>query len=113
MALAGVRRSQVKTRQFLRSLRPCSTSGLRRNHFVTTQLAFKLGGAITIPLEARVTDRDIEIEILRLAFDLKIGRTLVGQGRSGRTPTSAPTRRTSRHSDVSGSRAGRVRHMAY
>jgi hypothetical protein len=73
---------------------------------VTTQLSFKLGGAqrdwltlrrsdnqfsamggpvpqITIPLEARVTDRDIEIEILRLAFDLKIGRTLVGQGEVG------------------------------
>jgi hypothetical protein len=79
---------------------------LRQNHFVTTELSFKLGGAhrdwltlrgssnpfsatggplpqITIPLEARVTDRDIEIEILRLAFDLKIGRTLVGQGEIG------------------------------
>ena len=36
---------------------------------------------ITIPLEVRVTDRDIEIEILRLAFDLKIGNTVVGEGR--------------------------------
>ena len=80
--------------------------GLRQNHSVATQLSFKLGGAqrdwltlrrsdnpfsatggplpqITIPLEARVTDRGIEIEILRLAFDLKIGRTLVGQGEIG------------------------------
>ena len=73
---------------------------------MTTQLSFKLGGAhrdwlilrrsdnpfgatggplpqITVPLEARVTDRDIEIEILRLAFDLKIRNTLVGQGELG------------------------------
>ncbi|HLI50727.1 MAG TPA: hypothetical protein VKU87_02960 [Thermomicrobiaceae bacterium] len=73
---------------------------------MTTQLSFKLGASqrewltlrrsdnpfgatggplpqITIPLEARVTDRDIEIEILRLAFDLKIGNTLVGQGEFG------------------------------
>jgi hypothetical protein len=38
---------------------------------------------ITVPLEARVTERDIRIEILRLAFDLKIGNTLVGQGEIG------------------------------
>lgn len=73
---------------------------------MTTQLSFRLGGAqrewltlrrsdnpfgatggpvpqITIPLEARVTDRDIEIEILRLAFDLKIGNILVGHGEFG------------------------------
>jgi hypothetical protein len=79
---------------------------LRQNNFVTTQLSFKLGSAhrdwltlrrsdnpfgatggplpqVTIPLEARVTDRDIEIEILRLAFDLKVGRILVGQGEIG------------------------------
>jgi hypothetical protein len=79
---------------------------LRQNHLVTTQLSFKLGGSqrewltlrrsdnpfdatggpltrITIPLEGRVTERDIEVEILRLAFDLKIGSTLVGQGELG------------------------------
>lgn len=73
----------------------------------TTQLSFKLGlsqrdllvlrgsnvnplGAtggplpqITVPLEARVTKDDIKIDILRLAFDLKIGSTLVGQGELG------------------------------
>ena len=38
---------------------------------------------ITIPLEARVADRGISVEILRLGFDLKIGSTLVGQGEIG------------------------------
>jgi hypothetical protein len=38
---------------------------------------------ITVPLEARVTERDIEVEILRLVFNLKIGGTLVGQGEIG------------------------------
>jgi hypothetical protein len=37
----------------------------------------------TVPIEARVTDRDIAIEILRLAFELKVGGTLVGQGEIG------------------------------
>jgi hypothetical protein len=74
---------------------------------VATQLSFKLGGSqrdwlilrrsadnpfsatvgplpqITVPLEARVIERDIDIEILRLAFDLKIGNMLVGQGEIG------------------------------
>lgn len=73
---------------------------------MTTQLSFKLGGSqrdwlivrrsdnpfaatggplpqIPIPLEARVTDRDISVEILRLAFDLKVGNVLVGQGEIG------------------------------
>jgi hypothetical protein len=72
----------------------------------TTQLSFKLGSAqrdwftlkggtnpydatggplpqVTVPLEARVTERGIEVEILRLAFDLKIGNTLIGQGELG------------------------------
>jgi hypothetical protein len=72
-----------------------------------TQVSFKLGGSqrdwltlrrsgdnpfgavggplpqITIPLEARVADRGVAVEILRLAFDLKIGGTLVGQGEIG------------------------------
>jgi hypothetical protein len=72
-----------------------------------TQVSFKLGGSqrdwltlrrsgdnpfgavggplpqITIPLEARVADRGVTVEILRLAFDLKIGGTLVGQGEIG------------------------------
>jgi len=62
---------------------------------VATQVSFKLGGSqrdwliprrsadnpfsatagplpqITVPLEARVIERDIDIEILRLAFDLR------------------------------------------
>lgn len=38
---------------------------------------------VTIPLEARVTADGIEIRILRLAFDLKLGSTLVGQGEIG------------------------------
>jgi hypothetical protein len=73
----------------------------------TTQLSFKLGQSqrdwlvlrgssvnpfsgtggplpqITVPLEARVIKDDIEIDILRLAFDLKIGNTPVGQGEIG------------------------------
>jgi hypothetical protein len=80
--------------------------GLRHNLPVATQLSFKLGSSqrgwltlrrsdnpfgatagplsqITIPLEARVTERGIEIEILRLAFDLKMGNKLVGQGEIG------------------------------
>jgi hypothetical protein len=36
-----------------------------------------------IPLEARLTDREIEVEILRLMFDLKLGNTVVGQGEIG------------------------------
>lgn len=79
---------------------------LGQNHPVATQLSFKLGGSqrewltlrrsdnpfgvtggplpqITIPLEARVTERGIDIEILRLAFDLKIRTMLVGQGEIG------------------------------
>jgi hypothetical protein len=71
-----------------------------------TQVSFKLGGSqrdwltvrrsdnpfgavggplpqITIPLEARVSDRGVTVEILRLAFDLKVGTTLVGQGEIG------------------------------
>lgn len=79
---------------------------MRHNLPVATQLSFKLGSSqrewltlrrsdnpfgatggplslITIRLEARVTERGIEVEILRLAFDLKIGNTLVGQGEIG------------------------------
>jgi hypothetical protein len=73
----------------------------------TTELSFKLGRSqrdwlilrgssvnpfdatggplpqVTVPLEARITERDIELEILRLAFDLKNGNTLLGQGEIG------------------------------
>jgi hypothetical protein len=38
---------------------------------------------ITVPLEARLTDRGIEVEILRFMFDLKLGNVLVGQGEIG------------------------------
>lgn len=38
---------------------------------------------IAIPLEARVTDSGIDVHILRLAFDLKMGSTLIGQGEIG------------------------------
>ena len=38
---------------------------------------------ITIPLEARVTERGIDVQILRLAFDLKIRNQLVGRGEIG------------------------------
>jgi hypothetical protein len=73
---------------------------------MATQVSFKLGAShrdwlvlrrsdnpfgatggplpqITIPLEARVSDRDISVEILRLAFDLKLGSALVAQGEIG------------------------------
>lgn len=43
---------------------------------------------VTIPLEGFVTEQGIEIEILRLAFDLKIRGLLVGQGEVG--PYSEP-----------------------
>ena len=79
---------------------------MRQNLPMPTQVSFKLGGSqrdwltlrrsdnpfsavggplpqITIPLEARVSDRGVSVEILRLAFDLKIGTTLVGQGEIG------------------------------
>src|SRR5262245_19894547 len=86
---------------------PRTLSGrLRQNPPMATQLSFKLGGSqrewltlrgssnpfggtggplpqIMVPLEARVTERGINIEILRLAFDLKIGNTLIGQGEIG------------------------------
>jgi len=38
---------------------------------------------ITIPLEARLTEQDIKIDLLHLGFDLKLGNTLVGQGEIG------------------------------
>ena len=79
---------------------------VRQNLPMPAQVSFKLGGSqrdwltlrrrdnpfsavggplpqITIPLEARVSDRGVSVEILRLAFDLKIGTTLVGQGEIG------------------------------
>lgn len=80
---------------------------LRQNQHMTTQLSMKLGRSqrdwlilrgsgvnpfdatggpipqVTIPLEARITEQSAEIEILRLAFALKIGQTLVGQGEIG------------------------------
>jgi hypothetical protein len=68
---------------------------MRQNLPMPTQVSFKLGGSqrdwrtlrqsdnpfsavggplpqITIPLEARVSDRGVSIEILRLAFDLNL-----------------------------------------
>jgi hypothetical protein len=82
------------------------SAGCARILPMATQLTFKLSGSqrdwlmlrggnnpfgatggplpqVTVPLEARVMERDIEIEILRLAFDLKIGNTLIGQGEIG------------------------------
>src|ERR1700759_649661 len=79
---------------------------MRQNPPMPTEVSFKLGGSqrdwitlrrsdnpfsavggpvpqITVPLEARVSDRGVSVEILRLAFDLKIGTTLVGQGEIG------------------------------
>jgi hypothetical protein len=38
---------------------------------------------LTIPLEAQVSERGIDVEILRLAFDLKIRNVLVGEGEIG------------------------------
>jgi len=86
----------------------CSAAGgLRQNHPVATQVSFRLGSSqrewltlrrsgdnpfaatggplpqITIPLEARITERGISVEILRLGFNLKIGNTIVGQGEIG------------------------------
>jgi hypothetical protein len=83
-----------------------SVGWLRHNRDMPMELSFTLGSSnrfwltlrgntnqltaadgpvprITIPLEGRVTERDIDVEILRLAFDLKIGSTVVGQGELG------------------------------
>jgi hypothetical protein len=38
---------------------------------------------LNIPLEARMTERGIDIDILRLPFDLKLGNVVVGQGEIG------------------------------
>lgn len=38
---------------------------------------------LTIPLEARATERDIEIDILRFPFDFKLGNVVIGQGEIG------------------------------
>jgi len=38
---------------------------------------------IGLPLEARLTEKGVEIQILRLAFDLTLGSTVVGQGEIG------------------------------
>ena len=38
---------------------------------------------LNIPLEARLTDRDIEVDILRFLFDLKLGNVVIGQGEIG------------------------------
>jgi hypothetical protein len=38
---------------------------------------------VVIPLEVRVTESDIEVDIVRLAFDLKLGNRVVGQGEIG------------------------------
>lgn len=72
----------------------------------TQQLSFKLGGShrewltlrmstnpisatggplpqLNIPLEARILTDGIEIQLLRLAYDLKLGTTVVGRGEIG------------------------------
>jgi hypothetical protein len=38
---------------------------------------------VVVPLEARLTERGIEMQFLRIAIDLKLGQTLVGQGEIG------------------------------
>jgi hypothetical protein len=38
---------------------------------------------ISIPLEARAPESDIQLDVLRLMFDLKLGDVLVGQGEIG------------------------------
>lgn len=38
---------------------------------------------LNIPLEARLTDQDIEVDILRFLFDLKLGNVVIGQGEIG------------------------------
>src|SRR5712691_708401 len=38
---------------------------------------------LVVPLEVRLTERDIEVQILSLAFDLKLGNTLIGRGDTG------------------------------
>jgi hypothetical protein len=38
---------------------------------------------LNIPLEARLTDRDIEVDILRFLLDLKLGNVVIGQGEIG------------------------------
>jgi hypothetical protein len=38
---------------------------------------------LSLPLEARVTDGGIEIQLLRLAYDLKLGTIIIGQGEAG------------------------------
>jgi hypothetical protein len=83
-----------------------TVGGLRQTRPMTTQLSFGFSGShrdwlilrgstnpfsaipgplpqVTIPLEARVAERDIEVQILRLAFDFKIRDRLVGQGEIG------------------------------
>jgi hypothetical protein len=38
---------------------------------------------LNVPLEARLSDRDIEVDILRFPFDLQLGSTVIGQGEIG------------------------------
>jgi hypothetical protein len=38
---------------------------------------------LNVPLEARLSDRDIEVDILRFLFDLQLGNTVIGQGEIG------------------------------
>ena len=87
-------------------LRWRSVGSLRHNRWMATELSFSFGSStrqwltlrgntnplsaadgpvprITIPLEARVAERGIDVEILRLGFDLKLGATLIGQGELG------------------------------
>jgi hypothetical protein len=75
---------------WLRSKFPSGSAGSSQREWLTLRGSnnpFAASGGpvpqITIPLEARITDRGISVEILRLGFNLKIGNTLVGQGEIG------------------------------
>ncbi len=87
--------------------RPGAVGGLRQNRPMPTQLTFGLGRSqgdwltlqrrsdnpvsatggplpqVIIPLEGFVAEQGIEVEILRLAFDMKIRNLLLGQGEVG------------------------------
>jgi hypothetical protein len=49
---------------------------------------------LNIPLEARVTDAGIDIQILRLPFDLKLANVVVGQGEIGPITSLGTSERT-------------------
>jgi hypothetical protein len=104
-ACASGRRSQAK-RTTPRSIAVLPPVNVGQNLCMSTLLSFHLGSSlrdwlmlrmstnpfsatggplpqITIPLEVRLAEQGIDIEILRFTFDLKLGNTLVGQGEIG------------------------------